>query len=228
MTDSSKPLRILVVDDEPQVGQVIARLPMSNALFAPDVFLDSNEALQAARSGDYEVVVSDIVMPGMDGLELMRKIRSFDFHLPIILLTGTPARQIEGTWATSFPVPFFIKTDYCSSNPELVASEKRMVTTIVTAKSEYTVDVEMRHESSDYTVLDAQCDPSGYVPDVSPMFLSGFMSATELTIKNSEGRVLGIFEYTTDLKEGSWSDLWCALYCQNVYTEPNQLKLTRQ
>ena len=162
----------------------------------------------------------------------------FGFALAFGLLTSacglddggplTPAREIEGTWATSIPATFFIKTDFCSELLEDVASEKRMLTLIITSTSEYTVDIEMRHESSGFTVLDEGCNPTGYVPDVSPNFLSGFLSSTELTVKTSEGQVLGSFAFTTDLIEGTWSDLWCMVYCQNVYTEPNAIKLIRQ
>ena len=140
----------------------------------------------------------------------------------------SPARNIEGTWQTPFPVTFLIKTDFCSDNLELVASEEREVTMIITERSDYTVNIELRYTSSNFTVLDSQCDPTGYVPDISPMYLKGIISSTQLTVMNSEGRVLGIFQFTTDLMEGTWSDLWCAIFCQNVYTEDNQLKLVRQ
>ncbi len=140
----------------------------------------------------------------------------------------SPAREMEGTWQTTFPVTFYIKTDYCSSQLELVASEEREVTMIITRDTDYTVNIELRYTGSNFTVLDSQCDPTGYVPDVSPMYLRGNISGTQLTVMNSEPRVLGIFQFTTDLMEGTWSDMWCGVYCQDVYTEENQLKLTRQ
>ena len=140
----------------------------------------------------------------------------------------SPARELAGTWRTTFPVKFYIKTDFCSANPELVASEDRTVTMIITEETEYTVNIEMRHESSNFTVLDQQCNPTGYVPDVSPTFLYGTIASTQLTVTDSQDNVLGIFNFTTDLMEGTWNDFWCAVYCQIVYTETNQLKLTRQ
>lgn len=82
-------MKILVVDDDPQVGRLVARL-LRSAEVNVDVFDDAEEALAAARSEDYDLVISDIVMPKMGGLELLRAVRSFDLDLPVILLTGTP------------------------------------------------------------------------------------------------------------------------------------------
>lgn len=81
--------KVAIVDDEPQVGRMLARLLASKTV-EPVVFRDPAEALRAARSEEFAVIVSDIIMPGMDGIEMMRQLRQFDFDLPVILLTGTP------------------------------------------------------------------------------------------------------------------------------------------
>src|SRR3989304_6525210 len=81
----------------------------------------------------------------------------------------TPARNLEGTWKTSFPVKFYIKTDF-ETFGELkdVGSEDRTMTWVITATSnENGVDVEVS-----FTVSNRQlATGSGYTPDVSPMFL---------------------------------------------------------
>ncbi len=81
--------KVLIVDDNP-----IALDVLNNALLAFGYDVDSaangREALRLLRSGDYRLVVSDWVMPEMDGLELCRHIRSEEFpgYIYVILLTS--------------------------------------------------------------------------------------------------------------------------------------------
>ena len=140
----------------------------------------------------------------------------------------TPARNIVGTWKTTFPVKHFIKTDYCSVSLKDVATQDRMVTFVITEAGEATVNIQWTYTGSNYTVTDPQCNPTGYVPDVSPMFLKGTISSTQLTVTESSGRTLGTFNFTTDLMQGTWDDEWCLAYCQEVYTGTNTLKLILQ
>ncbi len=85
----SEPIRIIVVDDDVQIGRALSRL-LSHEGFSPEFFEDCVPAVEAVRTGQYCAILSDIAMPGMDGIELMRQVRRFDFDIPIILLTGEP------------------------------------------------------------------------------------------------------------------------------------------
>lgn len=142
----------------------------------------------------------------------------------------TPARDLEGTWETSFPINFFIRTDFCSNALEDVATEDRMITWFIENTSENTVLITVNFTSSNFEVINENCNPTGYVPDVSPTFLSGSISSTLLTISEygNKNNVLGEFTFTTDLLQGTWNDSWCAVFCQQVYTGTNQYKLIRQ
>jgi EAL domain-containing protein (putative c-di-GMP-specific phosphodiesterase class I) len=81
--------RVALVDDEPDVARMAGRhLRVTGA--EVDVFTDPLQALAALRKGGYDVLVSDIQMPTLSGLELMRKVREFDLDLPIVVFTGTP------------------------------------------------------------------------------------------------------------------------------------------
>lgn len=82
-------LRVLLLDDDPEVGRALLRL-LRHEGFAPDFFDDCIPAIEAVRSKAYSVIISDIAMPGMDGIEFMRQVRAFDFDIPILLLTGAP------------------------------------------------------------------------------------------------------------------------------------------
>ncbi|MBN1358175.1 hypothetical protein JW988_05345 [Candidatus Bathyarchaeota archaeon] len=137
----------------------------------------------------------------------------------------TAARNLEGTWKTTFPVKFYIKTDFETFGElEDVGSENRTMTWIITATNdENTVNVEVY-----FTVSDRQLvSDSGYTPDVSPMFLTGTISGTRLTLKTGD-RTICECNFTTDIITGTWSDYWSMVYEQEVYTATNSLILTRQ
>ena len=80
---------MLVVDDEPEVGRALARV-LTTSTQTVEAFTRPVDAVEAASTGRFDVVVSDIAMPAMSGLELMRAVRAHDLDLPIILLTGAP------------------------------------------------------------------------------------------------------------------------------------------
>ncbi|MDP7359480.1 MAG: response regulator [Pseudomonadales bacterium] len=85
--------RVLVVDDERAVGRITARMLNLDAEFDVVTEQDPTVALEKAQSESFDVVLSDILMPEMDGLELIRAIRAFNLDIPVILLTGTPSLE---------------------------------------------------------------------------------------------------------------------------------------
>jgi len=82
--------RILVVDDDEPLGRALAR-QLSKAGYEVVVHHEGKTALEAARGGGFEAIVSDIEMPGLTGIELLRATRDHDRDLPVILITGAPA-----------------------------------------------------------------------------------------------------------------------------------------
>jgi len=89
--------RILVVDDDPAITSVLKR-GLSYEGFAVDTAASGTEALATARERDPHLVILDIMMPGLDGLEVLRRLRAADPRLPILLLTArdAPADQVAG------------------------------------------------------------------------------------------------------------------------------------
>lgn len=82
--------RVLLVDDDAQVLAATAR-HLRRAGFEVGTCADGASALSEVRTGDFDVVVSDISMPGMNGIDLLRGIREQDRDLPVVLITGAPA-----------------------------------------------------------------------------------------------------------------------------------------
>jgi CheY-like chemotaxis protein len=86
--DKDKP-RALVVDDAPDVTEMIATL-LQHAGYHAVMAFSAAEALEAARAEQFEVIVSDIGMPGMNGYDLAVALRSLPEYrtVPLIAVTG--------------------------------------------------------------------------------------------------------------------------------------------
>lgn len=89
-------LRVLVVDDDAAVATLVAR-GLRGIAGRISVASDAHEALARLAQEDYDVVVSDIAMPGMSGLDLIRAVRARDLDLPVILVTGAPSLEGAAT-----------------------------------------------------------------------------------------------------------------------------------
>ncbi|HEY9161126.1 MAG TPA: response regulator [Desulfomonilia bacterium] len=88
--------KILIVDDSQELTEVIHEY-MEACGFIVDTTTESTDALRLIAANGYDVIVSDIHMPGMDGLELMGLIKDRHPDLPVVLITGysiSEARKI--------------------------------------------------------------------------------------------------------------------------------------
>ncbi len=58
--------------------------------FDVETALDGDEAMRFVRAHTYDVILSDIAMPNLDGIQLLREVRAHDLHVPVVLITGAP------------------------------------------------------------------------------------------------------------------------------------------
>jgi two-component system, OmpR family, response regulator ResD len=88
---------VLVVDDEPTIGEVVSRY-LKRAGYETRVAEDGLEALAAVAERAPDLIVLDLMLPGLDGLEVMRRVRADDRASAIILLTakGEESDRIVG------------------------------------------------------------------------------------------------------------------------------------
>ena len=81
------PARVLLVEDNP-VNQDVARELLATAGMHVDVADDGEQALAAARRGGHDLILMDVQMPGIDGLEVTRRLRAGGLRTPIVAMTA--------------------------------------------------------------------------------------------------------------------------------------------
>jgi DNA-binding response OmpR family regulator len=105
-------MRILVVEDEKKTASFIRKALQSEG-FAVDVCHNGDDGLAAARLTRFDAIVLDIMLPGRDGLSLLRQLRARQNTTPVLLLSarGEVNERVEGLNAGAddyLPKPFVI------------------------------------------------------------------------------------------------------------------------
>ena len=90
-------MRVLIVEDEMHLADVLGEIMKSNK-FTADVVYDGEDGFDYAMSGNYDVIVMDVMMPKMNGFDVVKKMRKENNKTPVILLTAkdTTADIITG------------------------------------------------------------------------------------------------------------------------------------
>lgn len=117
-------MRIMLVEDDPALAETISRALQSQAEAQVDHTARGEPVLNSLQSDDYDLLVLDIGLPGMDGFEVLRRVRQAGLRLPVLVLTGREAidDRVHGLelGADDYMVkPFAL--------PEMVARAKALV-----------------------------------------------------------------------------------------------------
>ncbi len=80
-------MRVLIVEDDHRLATSL-RQGLEEAGFAADTVYDGEEAVAAALTTDYDVILLDVMLPKLDGIEVSRQLRSHRMHAPILMLTA--------------------------------------------------------------------------------------------------------------------------------------------
>jgi len=90
-------MRVLVVEDEARMAALIKQ-GLEEDAYAVDVVSDGSEALDWVQSVTYDRVLLDIMLPGIDGIEVCRLLRAKGHTMPILMLTArdTTADKVQG------------------------------------------------------------------------------------------------------------------------------------
>ena len=94
MTDKKK---ILIVEDDVRISQFLTRGLRAEG-YIPDLVENGGEALSAVRGESYDLMILDLMLPGLDGREVCRQIRDDGLDVPILMLTALDAvtDRVEG------------------------------------------------------------------------------------------------------------------------------------
>ena len=83
-------MHLLVVEDDRSLADLLRR-GLTQERHVVDVAHDGDEGLERAESGAYDALILDVMLPGLDGLELARRLRAEHLSVPILMLTASDA-----------------------------------------------------------------------------------------------------------------------------------------
>jgi two-component system, OmpR family, copper resistance phosphate regulon response regulator CusR len=83
-------MRLLLVEDEEKVSRLIVK-SLAAERFAVDVVADGARGLEMAGTYDYDLIILDLMLPGLSGTDALRQIRQRDEHVPVLILTARDA-----------------------------------------------------------------------------------------------------------------------------------------
>ncbi|AOE85941.1 heavy metal response regulator transcription factor [Pseudomonas sp. TCU-HL1] len=83
-------MKLLIVEDEPKTGQYL-RQGMAEAGLAADLAIDGQQGLALALTGGYDLIILDVMLPGLDGWQVLRNLREAGLQVPVLFLTARDA-----------------------------------------------------------------------------------------------------------------------------------------
>ena len=90
-------MRILIVEDEKYIAEAVEQVLKKNN-FSVDLAFDGEYGLDCALSGIYDIIILDVMLPKMDGLQILKEIRAQGIKTPVLLLTarGQVEDKVQG------------------------------------------------------------------------------------------------------------------------------------
>src|SRR6266704_461274 len=86
-------MRVLIIEDELRLAENVARTLRESAGYAVAVAADGQEGLFLAESNTYDVVLLDLMLPEMDGMQILTRIRQAGQHTPVLVLTARDEKE---------------------------------------------------------------------------------------------------------------------------------------
>src|SRR5579862_3723602 len=86
-------MRVLIVEDEPRLAENIARSLRESAGYAVDIAPDGQEGLFMAESNEYDAILLDLMLPHVDGMQLLARIRKAGQRTPVLVVTARDDKE---------------------------------------------------------------------------------------------------------------------------------------
>jgi DNA-binding NtrC family response regulator len=86
--------RILVIDDEPDMLMLMSMIIEENTNWVVETTNNPSEGLKMVMENDYNLVITDLKMPGLDGMEVFEELNEMKPHIPVIIITAYGSLEI--------------------------------------------------------------------------------------------------------------------------------------
>jgi len=138
-------MRLLIAEDDRLTADTLAKR-LREEHYAVDVCYNGTDAWEYLTSADYDVAVLDIMMPGMDGLTLVGRLRKAGLHMPVLLLTARDAISDRVTGLNSGADDYMVKPfayEELSARLRVLTRRNRQTTNLFTL-ADLVVDADKR------------------------------------------------------------------------------------
>ena len=137
---------VLIAEDEGRISSFVDK-GLRAAGYATTVVASGTDALEFATSGDFDLVLLDVGLPGIDGFEVLRRLRQTDTALPVIMLTARTSvtdtvAGLDGGANDYMPKPF--KFDELLARIRLRLRDAGQVTATVLTQGDLSLDLRTR------------------------------------------------------------------------------------
>ncbi len=143
-------MHILIIEDERRLAHTLRRVLVEER-HTVDVANDGISGLDLAASATYDLVILDLMLPGMDGMEVCRQVRAYGITTPVLMLTarGTIEDRVKGlnTGADDYLVKPFAMEELLARTNALLRRRDRAIQTLTDLRvGPLTLDL-VRHEA---------------------------------------------------------------------------------
>ncbi|MEK7239676.1 MAG: response regulator transcription factor [Gemmatimonadota bacterium] len=139
-------MKVLVIEDDPTIGPFIKR-GLEQQRWSVDLVADGIEGERLARTQPYDVVVLDMRLPGKQGLDILRDLRSWGFERPVLVLTAQDAVDAKVTTLRAGADDYVTKPfafEELLARVEALARRPRAMATPVLTVGPLTLDLDAR------------------------------------------------------------------------------------
>jgi len=140
--------KVLIIEDDPEIAALVS-LHLEELDLTVDTVSDGLTGAHRAQEGDYDLVVLDLSLPGLDGLEICRRIRSGPAYIPILMLTARDS-EVDRVLGLETGADDYLAKPF--SVLELVARVKALFRRVDALQSSTSADSRSKVTAGDLTI----------------------------------------------------------------------------
>jgi DNA-binding response OmpR family regulator len=159
------PKNILIIEDNKELAELL-RMHLRDLTFSADIALDGVSGIAKAEAGAYDLIILDLMLPGIDGLEICRRLRGKASYVPILMLTSKSS-ELDRVLGLEFGADDYVTKPF--SIKELLARVKAIFRRMENVRQKDKEDISEVIRSGDIVIDIAKRNvtQSGKVVDVT-------------------------------------------------------------